>query len=75
MNEFSLFLVTILNEFDGRHRLLQCALKVKNDLLDLDLDWLDPRSWDQLHKLLPLHVQTCGPIVDVDPLFEVTIIQ
>jgi len=69
MSEDVCFLITVLNE----DRLLRCALKVKRDSLSGDvIDYpMEPENREQLYKLLPLHVQSCGPIVDVEGIFEV----
>lgn len=55
--------------------LLQCALQVKRDALPGDCAEypMEPENRKAIHALLPLHVQTCGPIVAVDELFEVHI--
>jgi hypothetical protein len=53
--------------------LLRCALQVKRDALPGDCAEypMEPENRKAIHALLPLHVQTCGPIVAVDELFEV----
>ena len=55
--------------------LLRCALKVDRDRLTEDCRKypLEPENRGFLHSLLPLHVRSCGPIVDVDVdyLFEI----
>ncbi len=55
--------------------LLRCALQVKRDVLPGDCAEypMEPENRKAIHALLPLHVQTCGPIVAVDELFEVHI--
>ena len=55
--------------------LLRCALQVKRDALPGDCAEypMEPENRKAIHALLPLHVQTCGPIVAVDELFEVHI--
>lgn len=72
MSEYECFLITVL---EGE-RLLKCALKVKRTLIKNDL-WeypMEPENKEFLHNLLPLHVRNCGPIVDVENLFEVEMI-
>lgn len=55
--------------------LLRCALKVKRDAVPDDCAEypMEPENRKAIHALLPLHVQTCGPIVEVEDLFEVHI--
>ena len=55
--------------------LLRCALQVKRAALPGDCAEypMEPENRKAIHALLPLHVQTCGPIVAVDELFEVHI--
>jgi len=50
-------------------------LQVKRDVLPGDCAEypMEPENRKAIHALLPLHVQTCGPIVAVDELFEVHI--
>jgi hypothetical protein len=55
--------------------LLQCALKVPRTAVGCDC-WeypMEPENRKAIHALLPLHVQTCGPIVAVEELFDVHI--
>ena len=64
------FLITVLYG----NTLIKCALKVDREKLGGDVAEhpmeLDNR--EKLHALLPAHVQSCGPIVDVDTsLFEI----
>ena len=64
------FLITVLYG----DTLIRCALKVNRDKLGGDVaDFpMEPENREKLHALLPLHVQNCGPIVDVDrSLFEI----
>lgn len=63
------FLITVLYG----DTLLRCALKVSNDSLKGDVAEfpMEPENRDQLHKMLPLHVRECGPIVDVQSIFEI----
>lgn len=71
MSEYFCFLITIL----CGDRLLRVALKIKHDSIGIDV-WqnpMEPENREILHSLLPLHVQTCGPIVEVKDLFEVEV--
>lgn len=63
------FLVTILYD----QELLKCAIKVKqNDLPEDCIDYpMEPESKKLIHSLLPEHVKSCGPIVDIEEIFEV----
>jgi hypothetical protein len=55
--------------------LVQCAMKVERDALPGDCAEypMEPENRKAIHALMPLHVQSCGPIVAVDRLFEVHI--
>jgi len=67
------WLVTIL--CDGT--LIRCALKVdKWDLpegrvYDITRHPMEPENREAIHALLPMHVRSCGPVVDVVELFDV----
>ena len=64
------FLITILYG----DRLIKCALKVDRDKLGDDVAKypMKPGNREKLYSLLPLHVQSCGSIVDVSTdLFEI----
>ena len=63
------FLITVLYE----EILMRCALKVKRDKLSGDCEKypMELENRKQLHSLLPDHVKSCGPIVDVDSIFEI----
>ena len=55
--------------------LLRCAVKVPRTAVACDC-WeypMEPENRKVIHALLPLHVQSCGPIVAVEELFEVHI--
>ena len=55
--------------------LIRCALKAKREDLPGDCAEypMEPENRRAIHALLPLHVQTCGPVVDVQNLFDVHI--
>jgi len=65
------FLITVLYGSG----LLRCALKVHEDKLDDGMVKypMSPVNREKFHKLLPLHVRSCGPIVEIntDYLFEI----
>jgi hypothetical protein len=69
MNDELNWLITVLYG----DTLLRCALQVKRDALPGDCAEypMEPENRRAIHALLPLHVQSCGPIVEVEDLFEV----
>ncbi len=71
MNDELNWLITVLYG----DTLLRCALQVKRDALPGDCAEcpMEPENRKAIHALLPLHVQSCGPIVAVEELFEVHI--
>ena len=71
MGENNCYLITIL--YNGT--ILQCALKVNQSLLTAFCRNypLEPENREELHALLPRHVKSCGPIVDVKEIFEIEI--
>jgi hypothetical protein len=56
---------------------LHCALQVKRSALSGDCAEhpMEPENRKIIHALLPLHVQSCGPIVAVDRLFDIHIVK
>ena len=71
MNDELNWLITVLYG----DTLLRCALQVKRNALPGDCAEypMEPENRKAIHALLPLHVQSCGPIVAVEELFEVHI--
>jgi hypothetical protein len=71
MSGYSCFLLTILYH----DTLLKVALKVQSEALTGDCDEfpMEAENRKQLWDLLPEHVQSCGKIVDVESIFEVTV--
>ena len=65
------WLITILHG----DQLLKCALKVERDDLPGDCYEypMEPENRAHIHGLLPMHVRSIGPIVNVEDLFEVHI--
>lgn len=63
------FLITIIYNLE----LLKCALKVKRDSLPGDCAEypMELENRKYLYNLLPIHVQNCGPIVNIEEIFEV----
>lgn len=72
MDDSICWLVTILCE----DQILKCATKIKMDLLSEDIIEypMEPENREVIHNLLPSHVRSCGPIVDIEPLFGVSIV-
>jgi len=68
MSDYTSFLVTIL--YCGG--LVQCALRVHNDKLPNGIQYRLGHEDSKLaiHDLLPLHVRSCGPVVEVTTIFE-----
>jgi hypothetical protein len=75
MNDEVNWLITILYG----DQLLRCALKVHRDALiggeDCRLHPMEPENRKHIHALLPLHVRSCGPIVAIEELFEIGIVE
>lgn len=69
MDSSTCFLITLLNG----NALLRCAIKVREEDLHGDIAEypMEPENQEALHKLLPEHVQSVGPIVDVETIFEI----
>lgn len=55
------------------NELLKCAVKVDLGKMPEDFDkyYMEPDNRVLLRDRLPSHVQNCGPIVEVVPIFEV----
>lgn len=73
MSDSICWLVTIL--YCGQ--LMRCA--VKAPLSDVSTDCIDypmePENRAFIHALLPAHVGSCGPIVEVETIFEIHIVK
>ena len=65
MGESICYIVTVLCTVDMT--LLRCAVRAEG--------WIqypmEPEERAAMHELLPLHVRSCGPIVDVQQIFEI----
>ena len=71
MSDSICWLVTVL--YEQRKTLLRCAMKAKHDAMPGDC-WqypMEPENRAAIHALLPMHVRSCGPVVDVQEIFEV----
>ena len=78
MSNFVCYLVTVLyvgGSYDGSDTLMHCALKVKRELLPAGKYLLEPAFKEAVTKFLPLHVKSCGHIVDIQEIFEVEIVE
>lgn len=73
MNPFECFLLSIYDK--SGDQILKVALRVRMDALTQDeRDYpMEPETRNKLHALLPLHVRSCGPIVDIENIFEVVL--
>ena len=73
MSEYRTFLITLLYGSE----LVRCALKVHDSLISHETVefYLEEESKRALHALLPSHVASMGPIVQVELLFEATIVE
>jgi len=69
MDEHVCLLVTVLYN----RGLVRCAVKVHRDDLSDDAKayMLEVNSMDEIHGLLPLHIQTMGPVVHVEHIDDV----
>jgi len=69
MDNYICFLITVL--YGGET--LECALKVDRDHLPGDWDTfpMEPENRQILHRLLPHHVRSAGPIIKIETIFEV----
>lgn len=68
MSDYFCFLITILYE----EQLLTCALKAHRDYFsEYALEYpMESENKKIYHNLLPEHVKSLGPIVEIAPLFE-----
>ena len=66
------FLITVLQTVEKQSFLVECAMTLHQSETDLDLRrhmGVDVR--DYIFDMLPPHVQSIGPIVDVKPIFDI----
>lgn len=73
MSPYITWLITVLYG----DTLIKCSLKVHKEKLEGDCDQypMEPENRKQIHALLPLHVQSCGPIVAIDSIFESHVVE
>jgi hypothetical protein len=64
-------LITLL--YEANKTLLRVALKLDRDEISEDCAkyFLEPENRASIHALLPAHVRSLGPIVEIEELFEV----
>jgi hypothetical protein len=69
MSPYMSFIITVLYG----DTLLKCGLKLDRgaDGVPSDLGEYPMEYRKFLHGLLPLHVQSCGAIVDIEEIFEI----
>jgi hypothetical protein len=74
MSEYICILITVL--YESQKTLLRCAVKIRHADIDYDTIkyWAEPENKTLLHSLLPLHVRSCGPIVEVKEIFEIEMV-
>ena len=65
--------------YDYNNSLIRCAMKTTRDELidagcsdDVEECYLEPENRTLIHQLLPAHVRSCGPIVEITSLFCVS---
>ena len=56
--------------------LLRCAIKIDGDVLSDDVLAfpLEPENRATIGNILPSHIKSCGPVVDVEQVFDVCIL-
>ena len=70
MSDSICWLVTVL--YERNKTLLRCALKVREkDVSEWCRERMNAPSRAAIHAMLPAHVRECGPVVDVQEIFEV----
>ncbi len=75
MNSSICFLITLLYERMGS-TLLRVVLKIDKNALPGDCDEfpMEPGNRKHVHSLLPEHVKSIGPIVAIETIFDVCVI-
>jgi hypothetical protein len=73
MDKHVSFLISILYDMT----IVKVAVAIDKSLLGSDtMEYhMEESSREELHKHLPLHVQTMGPIVDVERIFNVSVVE
>lgn len=73
MSDYLCYLVSIL--YEGS--LIRAAIQIPNAMLTMDeRDYpMEHEARTKIHSMLPLHVRSCGPIVDITDLFAVSVLK
>lgn len=71
MEEYICFLITVF--YESAESTLDCALRVRRDSLPGDCAEypMEPENKEYLYGLLPEHVRSAGPIIQINNLFEI----
>lgn len=67
-NEFCVVVSVVDYNSDCIHK---CAVKFNDDIPVIGATFMHPENKEFLREKLPLHVKNIGPIVDVEPIFEI----
>jgi len=73
MSEYICFLISVLDPHQWR--LVTCAIKVKMELLSEEAKEDAMENRDDFKRYLPPYLQGLGPIVNIEPLFEVAVFE
>ena len=71
MSDYFCYLITVL--YESEKSLITCALKIHESLLSDAAKEFPEDERLEFYELLPRHVKSCGPIVNIEQLFEVHI--
>lgn len=64
--------INLLITLTNGEELFRVAIKIDaNDIGDIMPYYLEPENQARLHKMLPLHCQSLGKIVEVEEIFEI----
>ena len=71
MSDYICYLLIVL--YESQKKILKVGLKIKRDKLTQDQleNYMEPENMENLWSILPLHVRSCGPVVDVEEIFEI----
>lgn len=64
---------TILVTLTDGTQLFKCAIKIPSEKISFDevMYWAEPENTSKINNLLPLHVKSCGSIVNVEQIFDI----
>ena len=68
MSDYACYLITVIYGND----LMRAALRIPNAKLTLDERTYPMEYREKFHEFLPLHVRSCGPVVEIEEIFEVS---